>query len=384
MPEMKDYRYLMPTEVFFGPGLVSRVGQEAARLGRNALLVTGKQSAKRSGALDRVIESLKGAGLSVWIFNQVEENPSDKTVARGGELAREEGCDLVVALGGGSPMDAAKGVAILASLGGGLENYYGAGTVTEPVLPVLALPTTAGTGSEVTPYAVFVESEQNTKKSVASPHIFPRVALLDPELTVTMPPDITANTGIDALTHALEGFTSVKTGPVSDLLALEAIAMINEHLPRAVSNGQDLKARGNLLHASMMAGMVIAQTGTTLIHGMGYAPTTSYGIPHGLANGILMDQVVAFNGEEDAQRHARLAEALGQRPDASSGPRLAAEALRGLREKVGMPHRFRDLGVREEDLEVFARQTLLHSRNLANNARSIDFEKTLQIYRKCY
>jgi len=381
---MDDYRFFMPTEVYFGPGILGRVGREATRFGRRAFLVTGRQSAKESGALDAAIRSLEEAGLEVTVFDRVEENPSDRTVAEGARMAREANCDVLVALGGGSPMDAAKGMAILMALGGELSQYYGGGKVDRPVMPVVALPTTAGTGSEVTPYAVFVDSESDLKQSVASPYIFPRTSLLDPELTMSMPPEITANTGIDALTHALEGFTSVKAQPISDRLALEAISQINQYLPAAVSRGDEPEPRARLLHASMLAGMVIAQTGTTLIHGMGYAPTTRYGIPHGLANGVLMDQVVAFNGQQDPERYAALASALGRAPDPAAAPGEAAEGLRELRQRVGMPGRLRDLGVEEEDLETFARQTMVYSRNLENNARQAKLEDVLEIYKRSY
>jgi alcohol dehydrogenase class IV len=381
---MNPYRFFMPTEILFGAGILDRLGPETALLGRRALLVTGRRSARESGALDAAVGSLTEAGLQVAVFDRVEENPSDRTVAEGTRTAREGGCDVIVALGGGSPMDAAKGIAVLLDLGGDLSRYYGGGKVGRPVRPVVAVPTTAGTGSEVTPYAVFVDSESDLKRSVASPHIFPRTALLDPQLTVSMTPEITANTGIDALTHALEGFTSVKAQPISDRLALEAISQIHRYLPAAVSHGDEPEPRARLLHASMLAGMVIAQTGTTLIHGMGYAPTTHYGIPHGLANGVLMDQVVIFNGEQDPERYAALASALGREASPDTAPREAAEGLRALRERVGMPSRLRDLDIREDDLEIFARQTMEHSRNLENNARRAKREDILEIYRRSY
>jgi 1,3-propanediol dehydrogenase/alcohol dehydrogenase len=381
---MDAYCFFMPTEIHFGPGIISRAGQQAIRFGHRALLVTGQNSSRESGALDATVRSLREAGLEVIVFDRVEENPTDGTVDTGFRLARERHCDVVVGLGGGSPMDAAKGIAVLAAMEGSLSQYYGGGRVDRPVLPVIAVPTTAGTGSEVTPYAVFVESERNMKRSVASPHIFPQVALLDPALTLSMPPEITANTGIDALTHALEGFTSVKAQPISDQLALRAILLINEYLPAAVAHGRDLESRKHLLHASMLAGMVIAQTGTTLIHGMGYAPTTHYGIPHGLANGVLMDQVVIFNGEQDPVRYVALASALGQEVEADMAPRATAQALRKLRERVGMPGRLRELGVAEADLNSFARQTMLHSRNLDNNARGVKLENVLQLYKDSY
>ncbi len=381
---MWGFRFRMTTEVHFGEGVVEQVGAETFRLGRRALLVSGARSSKRSGAFDTVMDSLRAAGVTTEIFDQVEENPSTETVERGAEIARQKGCQVVVALGGGSPMDAAKGMAILASLGGQVKDYLGSEKVSGPVLPLVAVPTTAGTGSEVTPYAVFVDSVAGLKRSVASRHIFPRVSLLDPQLTVSMPPNVTANTGIDALSHALEGFTSTQAQPISDTLALEAIAVLTGYLPQAVAHGDDLQARARVLYASMMAGMVIAQTGTTLLHGMGYAPTTAYGIPHGLANGVLMPQVVAFNGQGDTERYARLAAALGHRGDPSSGTERAVEALGRLRDEVGMPTRLRDLGVKQDDLVGFARETLMHTRNLANNVRQPSFDDIVQIYRESY
>ena len=381
---MRSFHFLLPTEISFGAGSVNRVGQETFRLGKRALVVTGRNSSRRSGALDMVVDSLREAGVVLEVFDQVEENPSVETVELGGSIARKMGCDVIVGLGGGSPMDTAKGVAVLASLGGSLGDYFGSGRITSPVLPVVALPTTAGTGSEVTPYAVFVESQKGMKKSVASPHIFPRVALLDPQLTVSMPPDVTANTGIDALSHAVEGFISTKAQPASDILALEAIKIINGHLPQAVAHGDDLEARAKVLYASMLAGMVIAQTGTTLLHGIGYAPTTKYGIPHGLSNGVLMPQVMAFNGSADPERFARLAVALGQPEDATRGTKLAIDAMERLRDEVKMPARLRDLGIQEEDLEEFAHQTMEHTRNLANNIRQVSWEEALQIFRDSY
>ncbi|KPL19224.1 MAG: hypothetical protein AMJ92_04250 [candidate division Zixibacteria bacterium SM23_81] len=381
---MRSFHFLLPTEVSFGEGSITRVGQETSRLGRRALVVTGRKSSKRSGALDTVVGSLKKAGVTLEVFDQVEENPSVETVELGSSVARKMGCDVIVGLGGGSPMDAAKGMAVLARLGGSLGDYFGSARITSPVLPVVAVPTTAGTGSEVTPYAVFVDSHKGMKKSVASPYIFPRVALLDPRLTISMPPDVTANTGIDALSHAVEGFISTKAQPASDILALEAVGIIHGHLPQAVAHGDDIEARTKVLYASMLAGMVIAQTGTTLLHGVGYAPTTKYGIPHGLSNGVLMPKVMAFNGSADQERFARLAVALGQRGDATRGTKLAIDAIERLRDEVKMPTRLRDLGIQEKDLEEFARQTMEHTRNLANNIRQVSWEEALQIYRDSY
>ena len=281
----------MPTEAVFGPGSFGALGDRSRTLGKRPLIVTGKNSARKTGILDRALLQLEHAA----VFDAVEENPGAATCERGADLCRQIGCDHVIAIGGGSPMDVAKAVAGLAVNQGKCADHFGPGGLAEGALPIIAVPTTAGTGSEVTPYAVIVDTESRTKKTLSAKALFPRVALADPELTRTMPRGVTVNTGLDVLSQAMEGIVSRKSTPVGDALALDACRRVREFLPRAAANGDDLEARSEMLYASMLSGCVIAQSGTTLVHGMGYYYTLECGVPHGLANGLLLSPLFRFN-----------------------------------------------------------------------------------------
>lgn len=279
----------MPTEVSFGEGVSRQAGQRAHGLGAHALLVTGGSSAKTSGALDRILPSLDEAGVTYEIFDRVEPNPTCDTLEEGGKSARACGAELVIGIGGGSPLDAAKGVAVLATNGGPARRYFGEPPPSEP-LPLIAVPTTAGTGSEVTPYAVIVDGAD--KKTIRTPGIFPRFALVDPELTYSMPPHVTADTGMDALSHALEGILCARRNPAASHIGMEAVRLTLRHLRQACDCPEDTEARSGMCAAALLAGIVIAQTGTELIHAMGYRLTIDFGASHGRANAMLIPPVL--------------------------------------------------------------------------------------------
>ncbi|MCX5771142.1 MAG: iron-containing alcohol dehydrogenase, partial [Candidatus Hydrogenedentes bacterium] len=219
---MKPFRYFVPTEIILGPGCFNTLGDHAARVGSKPLVVTGRHSARESGALDRAVGQLPGA----VVFDEVDENPDTSVCDAGGEMCRREGCDLVVAIGGGSAMDTGKAIAVMARNPGPCSKYFGTDLYTNPNLPIIAVPTTAGTGSEVTPYAVFTDTAVNNKKTVAGKSLFPVVALLDPELSVSMPRHVTVDTGLDALSQAMEGLVSHKSTLLGDALALEACRVV--------------------------------------------------------------------------------------------------------------------------------------------------------------
>ncbi|MFH1009224.1 MAG: iron-containing alcohol dehydrogenase family protein [Candidatus Latescibacterota bacterium] len=367
----RNFGFHMPTEVVFGEGVVDRTGEHAARLGKCALIVTGRRSARESGALGRVEASLAQAGVSSMLFDRVTANPSIELVAQGEEVASAAEVDLVVALGGGSAMDAGKAIAILATNGGSAKDYFGMKTYACDPLPILAIPTTSGTGSEVTPYAVLTDMESRDKKSLASPTIFPRIALADPELTCTMSPEITVDTGIDALTHAAESYLSNRATPLSDELALESIRLIYGSLERACYDGEDLGARSTMLYASMLAGMCIAQTGTTMLHSMGYPLTVFHGISHGRANGILLPYVLAFDREATPEKMDRIAEIFGGTLD----------AVRGFGEKLGLSA---DLSLLLPDANTFEEMTdhVMAAKNLANNPRPVTRSDVEEIWQR--
>jgi len=356
---MDSFGYWMPTEVVLGVGCFSALGERCRALGGKALVVTGKRSARASGALERALAQLAEA----VVFDAVEENPSIETCAQGAALCRGSGCDVVVGLGGGSAMDAAKAIALLAVNPDTCEAYLAGEAPQRPHLPVAAAPTTAGTGSEVTPYAVLVErraasaeGRRLNKRTLRG--IFPAVALLDPQLSVTMPRAVTLSTGLDALSQAMEGMVSGKSTPIGDITALETCRVVRTWLPRTVADATDLEARAWMLYAAMLSGITIAQSGTTLVHGMGYYFTLEHGVPHGLANALLLTPLFQYNARQAPQTVAALAAALGFPCEATptDAARAIADALHALLAQLAVSPAASDAGVDPTRLRWCAEQ----------------------------
>lgn len=345
---MHSYQYFMPTEVIYAPGALTSLAKRCQVLGTRPLIVTGRQSARATGLLDRILAQLPSA----QVFDQVEENPTIATCMRGAKCCLDTGCDYVIGVGGGSPMDAAKAVAMLATNPGPCAEYFGVDKFPNAPLPVAAIPTTAGTGSEVTPYAVIVDEVLRSKKTISGRMLFPVFALLDPELSVTMPPAVTVATGLDALSQAMEGMLSKRSTAVGDALALETCRLVKEWLPRAVADPANLEARGRMLHAAMLSGCIIAQSGTTLVHGMGYYFTLEFGLAHGLANALLLTPVFQFNAHLAPEKVAPLAAALGF--DTGNPVRDIGKAVHALMREVGISPKGQDFGVRLDRMEQFA------------------------------
>ncbi|HHT43678.1 MAG TPA: iron-containing alcohol dehydrogenase [Firmicutes bacterium] len=303
---MRKFNFSMPTKIVFGQDVVKDAGESLA-LGKKALIVTGKTSARLSGALDDVLSVLPGEYV---IFDEVENNPTGENCAQGARLAREEGCDYIIAIGGGSPLDAAKVMAVLAvndkqplELYGGWEHK---------ALPIAAIPTTAGTGSEVTPYAVLTLHEEETKKGLGGPDLFPAVAYLDAKYTASLPLQTTIDTAVDALSHLVEGYLSNRATPASDWVALQGIALWGTALPALRQGELSLEAREDLLLASMLGGITIAQTGTTMVHALGYPLTYFHDYPHGRANGVLMASYLEYTRDKAPERVDMVLELLDQ------------------------------------------------------------------------
>ncbi len=286
-------KYYMPTRVITGLDCISNNSEIFKTLGKTALIVTGAHSAKDNGSEKDVRMALESVGISYLLFDKVKSNPSVACVRAGAEAARQGGADFIIAIGGGSPMDAGKAIALLAVQQIKEEDLF-SGNYKATALPVACVPTTAGTGSEVTQYTILTNDKAQTKTSIASECLFPAVAFLDPKYMRNLPVATTVNTAIDAFSHVVEGMLSVRASLVSNALATEGIRLIMESLPellKAVESGtQEInpQIREVLLHASMMGGMVIAQTGTTAVHAMGYSLTYFKDVDHGRANGLLL------------------------------------------------------------------------------------------------
>lgn len=287
-------QYYMPTKVIMGEKCIVDNSHLLKPYGNKAMIVTGRRSAKLNGSQDEVILALEAEGIDYIIYDKVMSNPTIECAYEGAELAKAESVDFIIAIGGGSPIDGAKAMALLAKQDIEEEALF-SGSYASDVLPLIAVPTTAGTGSEVTQYSILTNDKAQTKSGLATPLIFPQIAFMDARYMMSLSVNVTINTGIDALSHAVEGLLSVKASPVSNALALKSTTMVLEVVPmmfEALANGNtmpfDLRVREKLLMASMYAGMVIAQTGTTAVHAMGYSLTYFKDIDHGRANGLLL------------------------------------------------------------------------------------------------
>jgi alcohol dehydrogenase class IV len=284
-------KFFMPTKVFLGKDCIIDNAVQMKALGKKAFIVTGKSSAK-NGALACVQTALQTSGIAYNVFDRILSNPSIELVREAAKIAREEGADFIIGIGGGSPMDAAKAIAVLA-VNEIDDTTLFSGPYPHPVLPVVAVPTTAGTGSEVTQYSILTDDQQETKSSIANEVIFPKIAFLDASYTQNLPSHVTINTAVDALSHAVEGYLSAKATSTSSMLAAESMTILGQCL-KVLDGKVDFEVREQLLYASMLAGMVIAHTGTTALHSMGYSLTYFRDIDHGRANGLLMYEYLEF------------------------------------------------------------------------------------------
>jgi alcohol dehydrogenase class IV len=306
-----NYKYYMPTRVIMGKDCIINNSDLFKPLGSKAIIVTGTRSAKINGSEEDVKKALDTIGIDYIVFDKVMSNPTISCVYEGAEVAKANKVDFIVAIGGGSPMDAGKAIALLAAQDIPEENLF-SGNYEDKVLPMVFVPTTAGTGSEVTQYSILTNDKAQTKTSIATDLLFPQIAFLDAKYMKDLTVNTTINTAVDALSHAIEGMLSVRASTISDALALESIRMIKETTPimlNALKSGDKAELdiiREQLLHASVIAGMVIAQTGTTAVHAMGYSLTYFKDIDHGRANGLLLGDYLRLVEEEQPELTGRI------------------------------------------------------------------------------
>lgn len=367
MIAMGRFEFTIPRRVVYGTGCLERLGEIAPQYGRRGLLVTGKGSARKSGALDRVISLLEEAGLRVFPYEGVEADPSIQTVDRGASMARDAGCDLVVGLGGGSVIDAAKAISGMVTNGGSVRDYLeGVKEITVPSLPYIAVPTTSGTGAEATKNAVLTNREEGYKRSIRHFNLIPDSAVVDLELTLGLPPRITASTGLDALAQLVEPYVSKRAQPMTDMIALEGMRLAGRSLRRAVAEGGDLSARSEMSLASLLSGMALANSGLGLAHALSHPLGARFGVPHGLGCGLFLPLVMEFNMPSCVSRLARVAEALGcdvEGIDEAARAAMAVEEVARLVKDVGLEARLSDFGVKGDDLPEIAASSKGSSRS---------------------
>lgn len=381
------FEFWVRPRILYGPGVVRELGFEADKVGGTRAVLVTDRVLRQAGLVEQATSGLAGGSVALaGIYDDVPPNSEVGAVERGAAFAREAGCDLLIALGGGSVIDTAKGMALLLTEGGSLLDHEGAGLINRPLVPLIAIPTTAGTGSEVTIAAVIKDNARGVKLEFSSSFLQPVLAMLDPELTVSMPPGLTAATGMDVLTHSIEAYVSVFASPISDGLALHAIRMVAEHLPRAVSNGADLDARGNMLLASTIAGMSFSQALCGIVHAMAHACGGRYSVPHGLANSILLPVGMEFNRPETAARLAEVARALGVTDRGAGDDDLAAlgiAAVRALGQACGLPRRLSLVGVPREGFGQMAADALGDAM-MISNPRPATEEEIVALYEAAF
>ncbi len=362
---MNKFNYYQPTEIRFGQGRIREVGEVVARWGRRCLLVSVPVFPEFEGLYQTVNQSLEDSGVSVAHFDGVIPNPTTEEVSAGARAAEKHRADVVLGLGGGSSMDTAKAIAVEATHQGTCWDYlfFRNNQPTEKTLPVVAVSTTSGTGSQVTQVAVVTNPEEKTKSALYHPRLFPKTALVDPELMRSVPEHVTASTGFDVFAHAFESFITPNSSPYTDLISLEAIRLVAAYLPRAVDEGSDLEARTHMAWADTLAGLSIANAGVTLPHGIGMAIGGSYPhVMHGEALAVVYPAILRYTYQTVPDRFARVGRlfdpALGDLPEAEAAA-ASCSLIEDFIKKIGMSLCFADLKVPEEELRDLAQASLV-------------------------
>ena len=374
-----------PHLILAGFGASERLGQEAMNIGaRKALVVTDK-GVVNSGIEKKIKDHLEKSGVSVEIFDEVMSDPDIANAEACIKVAKKDRYDLVIGVGGGSSMDIAAIASVMMTNGGTVYDYFGLNLVKNPGIPTILIPTTAGTGAEVTPNAILTDTKERLKKAVVSPHILPRVAIIDPLLHLSMPPSVTSSSGIDALTHAIESYTSNNATILTDLFAKESMIMIGQSLRTAVANGNDMEARYNMAIGSLYSGISLANAGVTAVHALAYPLGGQFNVAHGIANGLLLPYVMEFNVLGNIPKFAQVAQFLGGKLDHLSlldRAYQAAKAVKAIYRDLKIPQSLTELKVPKKAIPAMAKAAVNVTRLMGNNPRTMTVQDVEQIYEK--
>lgn len=383
---MKGFVFNAPTTVVFGSGSIASISGQVSRLGcKNPLVITGPRIGS-SFLLDELRRPMEESGLEFRVYDRVSPEPPAETIAEAVSVIRQGGHDLLVGFGGGSTMDFAKIASILAVHDVRIEDMAGNDRVPAKGLPTIMVPTTSGSGSEVSPVAVLSFPDQGMKRGIASRRLIPDAALVDPALTLGLPAEITANTGVDALIHGVESFLSVKANPLSENLSLMACENIARNLVRAVRSGDDLEAREGMSLGSLTAGLAFSMAGTAAVHALAYPLGGQFHVPHGAANAVMLRPLLEFNLPACQERFARLAMAFGVAipGDLQGSSEAFIRLVIDLSEKAGVKTHLRDLGIPREALATMAEAAMEEVRLLENNPRVLTREDAERLYSEAW
>jgi len=378
---LNSFSFELPSRIEYGVGATAKIANELNTFGfRKALLITDR-GIVASGLVERIGKLLNAGGIDYDVFDQVETNPKDYNVQEGVEKTAAYGADGLVAVGGGSPIDCAKAISVVATCGGKVRAYEGQGKINTLPLPLVAIPTTAGSGSEVTFSSVITDSDEKFKFSIKDPKIAPRVALVDPEMTQTMPPALTAATGMDALTHAIEAYTCKVSEPLADACALYAVELIARNLKAAFDNGSNIETRAGMLLGSILAAIAFSHSDVAAVHCIAEALGGKYDAPHGVCNAVVLPAMMEYNMSYCRDRYARIATAMGiAYEDYNDGARQAVAAVKQLATDVDLPD-FNSLGVKESDFDELAHNSAVNGSN-PDNPRPMDKSDYMTILKR--
>jgi alcohol dehydrogenase class IV len=373
--------------ILFGVGSVEKIGMEAQLLKAKKVLIITDPGVIQAGLLQNIEKPLQSVGLPFVIFDRVEADPRIEVVEKSLEKAKKEEIDLIVGFGGGSSLDIAKVTSILITNPGKIDGFFGIDLVPNPGVPVILVPTTAGTGSEVTPIAILSDTKEKLKKGIVSPTLFPEVAIIDPKLTVGLPPSVTAFTGMDALTHAIEAYYSINATDLSDLLAFRAMGLLSKNIRKAFAHGENLTARSNMMEGSLLAGIAFANAGVGAVHAFAYPLGGEFHLAHGLTNTLMLPYLMRYNILGCPDKFAQMARAFGEKIEGLSeldGAEMAVKFVERLSDDIRVPRRLRDVGIPEKAIPGLAEAAMKVTRLLANNPRKMTLEDAIAIYKSAY
>lgn len=378
------YGFYIPNVTLMGIGAYKEIGKQINTLGGKKPLICTDKGIVGAGISDQIAAVIKEeCGVDPVIYDNTQPNPTDNNVHEGLEMYQKNKCDLIISLGGGSAHDCGKGIGIVATNGGHIRDYEGVDQSSKPMPPFIAVNTTAGTASEMTRFCIITDTSRKVKMAIVDWRVTPNVAIDDPVLMVGMPPALTAATGMDALTHAVEAYVSTAATPVTDACALKAIQLISEYLRAAVANGGDMAARDGMCYAQYLAGMAFNNASLGHVHAMAHQLGGYYDLPHGVCNAILLPHVSRFNLIAKMERFADIAVAMGENIDGLStraAADVALEAIKTLSADIGIPSGLKELGVKEKDLKTMAENAQKDACG-ATNPRCPSLEEVIQIYK---
>ncbi len=381
---MSTNKFFIPAVNLMGAGCLKDALDDVAKLGfKRALIVCGKVLLKL-GVIQELSDQLESRNIEAIVFNGVQPNPTVTNVENGVALLKEKECDLVISIGGGSPHDCAKGIALVATNGGSIKDYEGVDKSDKPQLPLVAINTTAGTASEMTRFCIITDEERHIKMAIVDKHTTPIMSVNDPELMVAKPASLTAATGMDALTHAIEAYVSIAATPITDASAIKAIQLIVEYLPTAVKNGKDINAREQMAYAQFLAGMAFNNASLGYVHAMAHQLGGFYDLPHGVCNAILLPHVQAYNAKVCPDRLADIAVAMGvdtSGKDENQAAESAINAIMELSKSIDIPSGISELGAKEADIPVLAKNALNDACGFTN-PKQATFEEISEIFKQ--